>query len=1219
MKILKLKFSNLNSLAGTWEIDFSCPTFTSSGIFLITGPTGSGKTTILDAISLALYGRTPRLGKVTKTNNHVMTRHTGECSAEVIFESQKGRFVCHWNQRRARNKPDGELQSPQHEISRADTMEILASKIGLVQEIVEEVTGMNYDQFTRSILLAQGGFAAFLQAGADERAPILEQITGTDIYSRLSIKAHERYSIERNKLDQLSSEVDSISVLSTEEKDTIEQQIEKLRVDAAGKDGEINRTTEAIRWVELVEKLRHEIEGLETDANHLAEKKSAFEPSRQKLLAAKRAASFQGLYTSLELKRDTLLKDTREHEQTVQQVHTLNTSLPGIESLVLTATTTMEKAEIEWVEGNSLIQIIRILDKQIRDKESDVHKERDALKELNDVLAGYKNKQEHAQKSRQEILNLKGDAVRYIDQNARDAAIRDIYSGTEQKICLIHNELDSVRKDKTDCKKQKELLVIKEHELAGLKKELDELKEALQKQEDKQKIREKELEKLLSGTSLSDLRKKHEKSKLRVDQLSRLKDVLAERTDTSDKLKNLEQTRDDLTHYLQISGYELDHIGTELRHHEELLETRRKAAFLAAKVRDFTEERSQLTDGKPCPLCGSLHHPFAAGLEIEPDEVISEFDEAEKTIRELTGKHSTLAIAIAGKKGELDRCIKDIADYDTKLKVLDNTWEEGTKVLCINTETDHSALSSYLETAMSELGVFERTLRDAEQWDEEIDKKAPLINSDRDKLTLLDKECREKEFQIESGKSRIEQQQERFSSGEKKIKAWLDKLKQDLSVLGYSIDSETNLNALLFNLKNRKEKYQEQENQIKRCEEQLQWADRQISGFSGHISEKTGKISGKIEEIKKMEQDLSSLKTERTQKFGERDPDKEEKRLKEAMSHAKELVDTRQKEKNDLLNQIRLMDNRRSDLERRISEAQESLRSDLEEFFAQIRLAGFADEETYKSALMKQEEISALEKHWEDIRTEETRILDRKSSAKGRYDDEIKKDITSRPVHELKVELESFQEERTQLIAEIGKNQEKLDRHEALLIQQGEKIALRDAQLREVDKWRRLYELIGSADGKKFRIFAQGLTFCLLLNHANQHLNRMTDRYILVQDKELPLDMQVIDTWQGSVIRSVKNLSGGEIFMVSLALALGLSQMASQNVRVDSLFLDEGFGTLDDDALETALCTLSGLEQEGKLIGVISHVSALKERIPVRISIEKGASGRSKIILPETG
>ena len=170
------------------------------------------------------------------------------------------------------------------------------------------------------------------------------------------------------------------------------------------KDGEINRTTEAIRWVELVEKLRHEIEGLETDANHLAEKKSAFEPSRQKLLAAKRAASFQGLYTSLELKRDTLLKDTREHEQTVQQVNSLIASLPGIESLVLTATTTMEKAEIEWDEEIRLFRSSGSLISRSGEKESDVRKERDALKELNDVLAGYKNKQEHAQKSRRKFF-----------------------------------------------------------------------------------------------------------------------------------------------------------------------------------------------------------------------------------------------------------------------------------------------------------------------------------------------------------------------------------------------------------------------------------------------------------------------------------------------------------------------------------------------------------------------------------------------------------------------------------------------------------------------------------------------------------------------------------------------------------------------------------------------------------------------------------------------
>jgi len=126
----------------------------------------------------------------------------------------------------------------------------------------------------------------------------------------------------------------------------------------------------------------------------------------------------------------------------------------------------------------------------------------------------------------------------------------------------------------------------------------------------------------------------------------------------------------------------------------------------------------------------------------------------------------------------------------------------------------------------------------------------------------------------------------------------------------------------------------------------------------------------------------------------------------------------------------------------------------------------------------------------------------------------------------------------------------------------------------------------------------------------------MTDRYILIQDTTMPLTMHVIDTWQGGVVRTVKNLSGGEVFLVSLALALGLSGMASQNVRVDSLFLDEGFGTLDNDTLETALSALSSLEQEGKLIGIISHVPALQERIPVRISIEKGTNGTSRIILP---
>ena len=157
---------------------------------------------------------------------------------------------------------------------------------------------------------------------------------------------------------------------------------------------------------------------------------------------------------------------------------------------------------------------------------------------------------------------------------------------------------------------------------------------------------------------------------------------------------------------------------------------------------------------------------------------------------------------------------------------------------------------------------------------------------------------------------------------------------------------------------------------------------------------------------------------------------------------------------------------------------------------------------------------------------------------------------------------------------------------------------------------------IGSADGKKYRNFAQGLTFELMVSHANRQLEKMTDRYLLIRDEKQPLELNVVDSYQAGEIRSTKNPSGGESFIVSLTPALGLSKMASQRVRVDSLFLDEGFGTMDEEALETALETLSGLQQDGKLIGIISHVSALKERISTQIIITPVLGGRSSLSGP---
>jgi exonuclease SbcC len=218
---------------------------------------------------------------------------------------------------------------------------------------------------------------------------------------------------------------------------------------------------------------------------------------------------------------------------------------------------------------------------------------------------------------------------------------------------------------------------------------------------------------------------------------------------------------------------------------------------------------------------------------------------------------------------------------------------------------------------------------------------------------------------------------------------------------------------------------------------------------------------------------------------------------------------------------------------------------------------------------------------------------------------------------------EILMDEQTTLSARMGALREELTRARIALAEQErvrtQRRKLDDdiaAQRRTHARWDALHGLIGSADGKRYRVFVQSLTFELMIGHANRRLREMTDRYVLVQGTTSGLELDVIDAWQGGERRSTRNLSGGESFIVSLALALGLARMAGRRVRVESLFLDEGFGTLDDEALDTALQTLAGLHQDGTLIGVISHVGALKERISTQIQVARLTGGRSALAGP---
>ena len=1074
MKILELRFKNLNSLYGEWVVDFTDPEYVSNGIFALTGPTGAGKSTILDAICLALYGATPRLGRITKSTNEIMSRRTGECYAEVLFESQAGRFRCQFSQHRARKKAEGDLQNPRHEIAEGvENGKIIENQLKRVAAVIEEKTGMDFDRFTRSILLAQGGFDTFLKADAEQKSKILEQITGTEIYSEISRHVHERQRKERENLNMLQDKISSIVILEPEQEKETQLELEAKQKQEKELSAQSIETGTAIAWLTTIKDLKKEIYDLTEEATKLQTEIEAFTPKRNKLERAMKAASLDGVYATLTALRKQQSDDQvalKNEEATLPELETsANTqaeSLKGAEQLTL-------KSKEDLKAATPLIQKIRSLDQKIAQQAKAVSDGEESCKKDTVKIETDKQARVKEQEKRTEAERILGAAEQYLKEHAQDEWLISGLAGIEEQLSNL-------------LARQKEITQ-KEADLKNADTALDEA-----------------VEKLNATTK----------------QCTASKKVLEE------AVNNLQQGKDALSELLG------DKLLREYRAEKESLQ---KEKEYLARIAALEDHRAKLEDGKPCPLCGSTEHPFAEGNVPVPDEI-------EQKIKELT------------------QLITTVENQESAIKKLEEAQTSARKNL-----------------------------------------------NDREKLeanAANDKKAAEKALlELKGGL-------EKLQTGFEELKLAVSK---KLQPLGIKEIPEGQVSALLESLKSRLAAWKEQVNKKSEIEKQIAAIDSEIKQLDAVIETQEKALTEKLRNLERLKKEYADGIDERKKLYGDKTPDDEEGRLNKAVADAEEAEKKVRSLNTELQQKLTTAKTHVESLKKRIEQREPDLKKAETDFSEALTPAGFADEKSFFEARLTPGEREALSSRAKELDNVQTDLAARQKDRETRLAAETVKKITDKTLEEMEPQLKEYEESLEELRNTIASLKHKLSENAAAKERIKEKQTAIEAQKKEWYRWEKLHGLIGSADGKKYRNFAQGLTFELMVSHANRQLQKMTDRYLLIRNDKQPLELNVVDNYQAGEIRSTRNLSGGESFIVSLTLALGLSKMASRKVRVDSLFLDEGFGTLDDEALETALETLSGLQQDGKLIGIISHVSALKERIRTQISIVPASGGKSTI------
>ncbi len=1213
MKILRLQFTNLNSLRGRSPmLDFTQPPFDATGLFAIIGPTGAGKTTILDAITLALYGRAARYG--TDKPEQMMSRHTGECSAEVEFACEQGEFRSVWQLHRARKKPDGDLQPPSRRLISLADGRVLAQNSREVDAHLEQLTGLDFSRFLRSVMLAQGEFAAFLKADAKERTELLQQVTGTHRYADIAQAAAEFDRAAKRALEDLRLRQGEVKLLSAEERQTKTASIEELSAQATTLTTTVSTLETELQHAVAAQHCQQEAAELATLATTLTAEQTAFQPTAQRLAEHHRAMPLQGQQADWQHHTQALV-------QRQQAQSRLAESLPKLREAAQTAAQHCAKAQADLAASEAEEQRLRPLLREITELDAQQQaaqlrcQERTAARvrvaeqmAAADAIIVQEQTQLDSHQQRSETLQT------WLQTHATNAALAENlpsltaalrgWTEKDQQLVILSNEL----------KAQGQTLEKQQAAVASLAPKTEAMAQQKAAAETAYNVALQALEALLTGASLAQWEEQREAAEQRLTQLRELHRLHEERAMYLKSEATIQARLSELGGMKQADQTKSQQAEEQAAQAKELLKARLESIALAERLHHSEAERARLQAGQPCPVCGALEHPYAdphAAPVVAMDALQSALQAAET--EEQQRSQQLQALREAQVRTETQHQEQENLRLAARANLTANAqlWEQQGSAIPLEESATVQGLGLQQRALRDDLGVRLKALREAEQTRQQTQ----IVATETARLWQAQINAQaQAQLQVEHASTLRETTAAKHNTAQTAAAQAATQMQELLRAGDESGTTRDDAQAALLRLETQRLTWETNQAQARTLAENLATLRATLREKQTQRARLPQELKARTQAESSARTALDKLTTTRTAKFGSQRVTEVEAalntRLQAARLNKESAAAAAQKQ------QATQQHAEAQHAAEAISLTAAAAHADTLELALRTAAAaaGFADlalllAAALPAASVAEEETQALALAHRAIvlQTRQQQLAQARAALPTGAEAAGIPELTTQ-LGVQKHGLTQAQEQRAVLLDQLRQDEAEQTRH-------GELLGGISAAELERQRWGRLCAVLLPKGGLSFAKFAQGLTLERLVLLANQHLAQLNPRYSLQRDPRHAEDLalEIVDYYQAAATRPMASLSGGESFLASLALALGLSELAGGRSRIDSLFIDEGFGSLDADTLEVALSALENLRSTGKTIGVISHVEAMKERITTQIRVTKMDGGCSTL------